>query len=667
VAEVPPVYVQFKGDTTDLNVAIGQAKKSLNGFAVSANEVVKATKSLSIAQIALGGIIANIATQAAASAKQFAMSFVGDYQHVASEVRTLSKVMDGTPEQLSAIRFAASRFGVDADALSRSVRLLSRNLAANNKTAQALGISYRDSNGNMLPTVDIIGKLADKYQSMPSKIAANAFAMQAFGRSGANMAPLLGLGSDGIKKLGLDAQELGLIMSGEDLEAVKKYSYAQKDLKEAIEGVKVTIGRDLLPIMSDAATRLNETLLPALKEVASAFSNSGIAGGVKQSQLSLQNFILGLDGIKLAVFQVTIAFVSMKTAMAFVMYAPRAFALMRVSILSIKSAVDTVRIAFSLGRAGVKAFFVSIKAGLISTGIGAFIVILGLMVEWIITAYMTSETFRNKVNGVFTSVIRNAVIFINKLITAVNWVRKLAGLSQYGMLTAPSLNGNQDGNANTREDRKGVYQADTPVGSDDKPPKDSSGSKAKKAKKIDYDAQERKRAIAELRANMALVASNFKAAQSGAKGSIANMQKVAEEYLAKTLENLTGAKGLENKTRHTKEHAAAVNALAAATRNYAAAQKYSNAVTKQAADAAAAATEEQNRLFAALQRSQNASKSWLAARSLTSGPTQANFGGFIEVPVVIDGQTVFRATQRYSLLNNRRNTANGLTTSGSLI
>jgi hypothetical protein len=145
----------------------------------------------------------------------------------------------------------------------------------------------------------------------------------------------------------------------------------------------------------------------------------------------------------------------------------------------------------------------------------------------------------------------------------------------------------------------------------------------------------------------------------------------AAAYATKTKGYLQAARDKEKETRGTKAHAAAVAALALAQKNYNEAVKKSKDLNKKLADARAKAAQkaidEQNRLYRALQRTREASRSWLAATARASGPTQANFGGFIEVPVVIDGQTVFRATQRYSLINNRRNVTNGLATSGSLI
>lgn len=671
MAEVPPVYVQFKGDTTSLNASIGQAKKSLVGFGNTTQEVTAVAKKLGVAQIALGGIIANVATAAAANVKSFAMSFTGEYQAIAGEVRNLSKVMDGTPEQLSAMTFAAKRFGIDSTKLSLGIRTLSKHLATNDKAAQSLGITFRDANGQMLPTTDIIYKLADRFKEMPSKLDANAYAMQAFGRAGKDMALLLGMGSEGLKKLGLDAAELGMIMSGADLQAVKEYSFAQKDLKHAIDGVKVTIGRDLLPILSDAAQKLNESLLPALKTVTAAFTNSGIGGGIRQTQDSLQQFILGLDGIKSAIYQVVLMIASFKIAMFVFNTAPAVFGLVKTAILGVKGAMEAVYIATLMGSAGFKALAVSIRGALISTGIGVLVVILTLIIEKLINAYITSETFRNKVNGVFRSVALAAVKVANAVIKIYNAFAKLIGLKGIDLI---SLSGGSGGG---REDIASAYGF-TPSGQQDPfaaggggggGTGGGGGGKGKGTPKPTI--------VDKMRAQQQTQIDNMRAKLSLAMAQTEDLEvenKLQQAFKASIKKMYDAAVAMEKKTRGTKNHAAAQAYLNDITQTYAGAIESANSAQKALNDSIAAGTkltqkqiDEQNRMFAALQRNRTANRSWLAATSKASGPTQANFGGFIEVPVVIDGQTVFRATQRYSLINNQRNVTNGLATSGSLI
>ena len=89
-------------------------------------------------------------------------------------------------------------------------------------------------------------------------------------------------------------------------------------------------------------------------------------------------------------------------------------------------------------------------------------------------------------------------------------------------------------------------------------------------------------------------------------------------------------------------------------------QKVMNKLTDDATKNLQAQTAANN----ALLQSQQNNTSWLSAHAGAS----ANSGNaYVEVPVIIDGREVFRAVQKGSLLNNRRNTSNGVALSGSVI
>jgi hypothetical protein len=148
-----------------------------------------------------------------------------------------------------------------------------------------------------------------------------------------------------------------------------------------------------------------------------------------------------------------------------------------------------------------------------------------------------------------------------------------------------------------------------------------------------------------------------------AVGGAQEQLNVAQAFLSQANALVAAAQAEEVKTRKSKAHKAAVDALNQALTEQAKIQGSVAQATKAMADETARMNAETARMNSSL----TASNSWLAAQTRSSGPNQSNFGGFIEVPVIIDGQVVFRATQKYSLLNNRRNVNNGLAVSGSTI
>ena len=147
-----------------------------------------------------------------------------------------------------------------------------------------------------------------------------------------------------------------------------------------------------------------------------------------------------------------------------------------------------------------------------------------------------------------------------------------------------------------------------------------------------------------------------------AKSRMANMtieqqRATVNEFLATNKALLAKARQEEVVTRGTKNHHAAVEALNKAIREQASLQNELNRVNKDAADL-------QARQVALATTARDLS--YLAFKSRAESLTFVHESS-VTVPVTIDGREVFRAVQKQSLLNNRRNTQNGLALSGSVV
>ncbi len=78
-----------------------------------------------------------------------------------------------------------------------------------------------------------------------------ATAQDIFGRAGTQLLPLMAAGADGIKALREEARELGIVFDQEAANAAANFNDALTRLKGAIDGIKITIGTELAPILTD--------------------------------------------------------------------------------------------------------------------------------------------------------------------------------------------------------------------------------------------------------------------------------------------------------------------------------------------------------------------------------------------------------------------------------
>ena len=134
------------------------------------------------------------------------------------------------------------------------------------KSLAALGV-----NQDQIAKGDISGALfrvADAFQGMNNPAEKAAAAQNLFGRSGQQLVPLLNSGSKGLNDQLNMAQKYGATLSGKSVGAVKEMIAQQREQKMAMEGVKVTLGQALLPLLlslSKILLQITQVMQPLLR------------------------------------------------------------------------------------------------------------------------------------------------------------------------------------------------------------------------------------------------------------------------------------------------------------------------------------------------------------------------------------------------------------------
>jgi hypothetical protein len=193
------------------------------------------------------------------------------FKNVAGETLKLQRVMGGTAEDASRMRFAFHETGVDATTGAKAMGIFSKNLVGfNGKTGAAIpilkqfGINAKDTNGHLKPMAQLLPQIADKFAKMPNGAEKSALALKLFGKGGLALLPFLNRGADGIAKLTEESDKFGLTLSGKDLDALKRSRAAHKEWDAAMEGAKVRIGAQLLPMVTRLTTWFTAKMIPVI-------------------------------------------------------------------------------------------------------------------------------------------------------------------------------------------------------------------------------------------------------------------------------------------------------------------------------------------------------------------------------------------------------------------
>ena len=117
-------------------------------------------------------------------------------------------------ETLSALSNAADLAGVSQEQLGSSLSKLNRSIAEAVSGSReqidafaGLGISVRDASGNIKATDVVLGEIADRFALASDGAIKTQYAVALFGKSGADLIPLLNEGSAGLKEFGASIGE----------------------------------------------------------------------------------------------------------------------------------------------------------------------------------------------------------------------------------------------------------------------------------------------------------------------------------------------------------------------------------------------------------------------------------------------------------------------------
>lgn len=180
----------------------------------------------------------------------------------------LSKAAQSTgiaTARLSELAYAGDLADTSLEDLISSAAKLNRNAveAANGTKAQAeafaaLGVSVKDANGFIRPTDQILSDVAERFSQLEDGARKSALAQEIFGKSGANLLPLLNGGAAGLREAAMEASAFGLVVSSEAGKAAEDFNDNLTRLEKIAQGAANTLAADLLPALVPVSNQLVE-------------------------------------------------------------------------------------------------------------------------------------------------------------------------------------------------------------------------------------------------------------------------------------------------------------------------------------------------------------------------------------------------------------------------
>jgi len=179
--------------------------------------------------------------------------------NAADQTAKLSQKIGVATKDIAGLQLAFKQAGA-AESFAVSMAKMSKSVADGSKAFAAMGINTKAADGALKSTRVILGEVADKMASYRDGVAKSALAQEIFGRSGAELIPLLNGGAESLSAFDDMARKLGLTLSESTAKEAEKFNDTLSLMGQSSQGVARQIAAQLLPTLSGLAGQFFESM-----------------------------------------------------------------------------------------------------------------------------------------------------------------------------------------------------------------------------------------------------------------------------------------------------------------------------------------------------------------------------------------------------------------------
>lgn len=167
--------------------------------------------------------------------------------------------------------------GMDIDSFKGGMKKLTNTIAAasdGNKAAQEsfeqLGVKIKDANGQTRSQEDVMWDTMNAISGMTNQTDKAAMANKMFGKQGSELMPILNGGAKSIEEMRKQAQDLGIVLDDNSINAGAKFADTMQTLKDTTNSIFMEIGLKFMPVLQGLA----DWVIAHMPEIRAGFENA---------------------------------------------------------------------------------------------------------------------------------------------------------------------------------------------------------------------------------------------------------------------------------------------------------------------------------------------------------------------------------------------------------
>lgn len=233
-----------------------QAIKALAGSEKKARDAAKALEGIGDGAAKFGKAVGLAALAAGTAIGGLAVKFAD----TASSIADSSKRVGMSAEEYQKWKYAAKQSGIEAQTLEGLMKKQQTSFANATDGVKTQSDAYKklEIDISKMTSEEGFGAVINALAGMTDETARNSIANDIFGKSYADLIPLLNEGSDGIANLRQEAVDAGSVMSNESVAAGDKFGDTIDRLKATFDGIIMRVAEKLLPLFEKFTTWFDE-------------------------------------------------------------------------------------------------------------------------------------------------------------------------------------------------------------------------------------------------------------------------------------------------------------------------------------------------------------------------------------------------------------------------